>query len=901
MVTLLAALLFAAEVFNRPVLSRAFARGVSQNVVAKYEPGYSAETGGSRRRKVIVVSRYDSGKVNAELNGPLLSILPILQWATFGAMVFLPVLLIVRNVVFLNAEGATAIVLNVLACIALVLVALPLVFALLHKLASYNEGANCNAAGTAVMLEVARRVGRGRVSEAELAANADAAIHGEDAARKAGLVPEGAQLVYEAANVKPPAPAPQTPEARLAAAKAAIAALSGKPVSGVTASDIAQNLVQIKEPPLPAATDEGYRELRDETREALSSIPEDTMQEALANAEAAAAEEARRAAEEAAAIAAATAGMAASSYDAVSQAGETSNGVPDWFKKAQEKAKKPRNADKPVQRSRFASALDAADSESAGSFAEVSKPSDRGTADVSDSGSNDSLDVQAPQWHMTEASAADGSQRLSDDGDYEVPSGEEGLQAPSSAAHEAAVEDAQGDPFSTTAMPPIDVSGLRLDDMPPISDVPMPSFLDPRKVQEEARAAQADMQRSGNRVDVTGAPIGASGRIDVDIESYEVSTEEAVPQAETSAHRPIVLPDIGVSATNLPPISELPKQRAPLADVETSGKSAAKSLLSMLPSIDVSGDSTERVSGENATNASGDSVEKKHSLRSMLPSLSGSISRADASEGKLRTSAQQARSFLRERRARSRLLAMSCWIMSTLKISTSTMLMIPLTSRTSPSREPSPAPGTWKCPNRAFIVCSTVCAVRAKTKSLRLRSGLKWMSLSMLARWELSAAAGKASERMRESSIPVRQRNWIPTTRTTRTASTIRSKKTDSTALTTTRALTNTMTDTGLTSVVLGMAELSRPVVWRRLNSTSTALRTNRLNPSISMIPTSLPSSSRYTSSATPTSTRKCGSSRWVRSSLKTAVCAHSSPNISRSFAALSSSISTAWVLATSA
>ena len=183
-------------------------------------------------------------------------------------------------------------------------------------------------------------------------------------------------------------------------------------------------------------------------------------------------------------------------------------------------------------------------------------------------------------------------------------------------------------------MPPIDVSGLRPDDMPPISDVPMPSFLDPRKVQEEARAAQADMQRSGNRVDVTGAPIGASGRIDVDIESYEVSTEEAVPQAETSAHRPIVLPDIGVSATNLPPISELPKQRAPLADVETSGKSAAKSLLSMLPSIDVSGDSTESASGENASNASGDSVEKKHSLRSMLPSLSGSISRADASEGK---------------------------------------------------------------------------------------------------------------------------------------------------------------------------------------------------------------------------------------------------------------------------
>ena len=54
----------------------------------------------------------------------------------------------------------------------------------------------------------------------------------------------------------------------------------------------------------------------------------------------------------------------------------------------------------------------------------------------------------------------------------------------------------------------------------------------------------------------------------------------------------------------------------------------------MLPSIDVSGDSTESASGENASNVSGDSVEKNHSLRSMLPSLSGSISRADASEGK---------------------------------------------------------------------------------------------------------------------------------------------------------------------------------------------------------------------------------------------------------------------------
>lgn len=629
-VTLIAALLFAAEVFNKPLLSRVFSRGVSQNVVAKYEPGYSAEAGGSRRRKVVVVARYDSGKVRSELRGPILATLPVLQWATFGAMVFLPLLMIVRNVVFLNAEGVTAIVLNVLAVIALVLVAIPLVFALLHKLASYNEGANCNAAGTAVLLEVARRVGRGRVSEAELAARAEAAIHGEEAARAAGLVPEGAQLVYEAASVKPPEPAPQTPEARLAAAKAAVAALSGKPVAGVSASDIAQNLVQIKEPPLPVPTDEGYRELRDETREALSSIPEETMQEALANAEAAAALEAEQAAA-AAALAAATADMAASSFAAVSQPSQSSDGVPDWFKKAQEKAKKTRDADKPVQRSRYASALDAAMSESSGHFAEANMIVDQKLEEKLDSGRDEIREVKAPQWcapepdDAAESDAGDIQPAFDEAKPHEVPE----LVVSSGDASAAQPTQASSDPFSTTAMSPIDVNDLRLGDVPPIADVPMPSFLDPRKVQEEKRAAQVEEHRTDNRVDVTGAPIGASGRIDYVPEQLESSS---VPVVENVGQRPIVLPDIGVSAANLTPISELSKQRAPLADVETAGKSAAKSLLTMLPSINV-GDDADQVAGGDPT-AQAHAAAKKSSLRSMLPSLSGSIARADLAEGK---------------------------------------------------------------------------------------------------------------------------------------------------------------------------------------------------------------------------------------------------------------------------
>ena len=73
------------------------------------------------------MAHYDTGKVRTELSRPLLPAWPILQWATLGAMVFLPILLIVRTVAFPNAEGALNVVLNVLAVIALVAVAVPLV------------------------------------------------------------------------------------------------------------------------------------------------------------------------------------------------------------------------------------------------------------------------------------------------------------------------------------------------------------------------------------------------------------------------------------------------------------------------------------------------------------------------------------------------------------------------------------------------------------------------------------------------------------------------------------------------------------------------------------------------------------------------------------------------------
>ena len=636
-VSLIALLLLVAEVLDRPVLSKAFARGVSQNVVAKYEPGYTSEAGGSRRRKIILVARYDSGKVRSELKQPFLSALPVLRWVNLGAMAAVPLLLVLRATLFLHAAGTTEIVLNVLMAIVLVLVALPVLEALAHKFAAYNEAANCNASGVSVLLDVARRVGRGRVSEAELVARAEgAAIHGEEAARAAGLVPEGVEIVYAASNVKPPELAPQSEAARLAAAKAAVAALTGKPVSGRLSTDLAENLVQVKEPPLPSPTDVDFQSQRGETREAFTTIPAETVQAALANAEAAALNGAE-------AAAAAAAGIPTSFPPAPAPAAEpvSSDGVPDWFKKAQEKAKKPVD-NKQVHRSRYADALDAALGDNAEGPAEEppAPPSDMEVR--LQSMREGIMEVKAPQANRSDESPAGGQTETFANAVAVAMDGVAPETVPAQASAtmpEVRFESHDGadapDTGATCAMPPIDVSELRLGDVPPMGDVPMPSFLDPAKAQAEKLEERGEVNRTANRVDVTAAPIGDSGRIELQSAQGAPSVQPAgapVPvspeggeAAPASQRRPIVLPDIGVAAANLTPITELPKQRAPLAEAETSGKSAAKSLLTMLPSIEPVSDTAIPAVGD----APAVPAPQRPDLRAALPSLSGAIARPD--------------------------------------------------------------------------------------------------------------------------------------------------------------------------------------------------------------------------------------------------------------------------------
>ena len=313
-VSLICAALAAAEVFDKPVLSRLLNRGVSQNVVARYLPAKSP-TRASRRRKVIVVANYDSGKVRRDLNGAMPAVLPILYWVELAMLVVMPLLLAIRMV--LAPDGSVLVVFNVLLAVAMVVAVLPVASFLLEKFANYNEGANCNAAGVAVLLEVASRVAAAR----DLPDAPEPTVHGEAAAVSAGLVPEGAEIVYHTGNTSEDlGTSMELAAERLAAAKAAVAALSGKPVSAT---------------PTEVAT-EDESPAKGEENGAVEVSPEESLTPSSA---------------------AVVVPVAAPAY-----AAPVEHQVPEWFKKGQEQAKKPAK-EKPVQRSRYATALERAEEE----------------------------------------------------------------------------------------------------------------------------------------------------------------------------------------------------------------------------------------------------------------------------------------------------------------------------------------------------------------------------------------------------------------------------------------------------------------------------------------------------------------------------------------------------------
>lgn len=201
LLTIVSAVLFVLEETGRPVISRFMARGVSQNVIAKYVPEEVAESGRRRRRKVIVVARYDSGKVCKELNAPFVGFMPLVHKVSAYAMFVVPVIVLLRLSLFSHAQGALAVLLNILTVLALVAVAIPVATFAMRKFSAYNEAANSNASGVAVMMEAASRMASGTATRPVVAEDDYAApvVHGEEAAREQEVVPAGIELTYEAA------------------------------------------------------------------------------------------------------------------------------------------------------------------------------------------------------------------------------------------------------------------------------------------------------------------------------------------------------------------------------------------------------------------------------------------------------------------------------------------------------------------------------------------------------------------------------------------------------------------------------------------------------------------------------------------------------------------------------
>ncbi len=192
-ITLITAILFILDALGRSPFARFGNTGISQNILAKYIPTTDASTRG-RKRKVLVIAHYDSGKVRIEAKGAMLSALPFIYILELVGMALVPVALLLRFVT--SATAGLLVVLNVFIVIGVVLALLPVFGFLIHQTAQYNRGANVNASAVAVLLECAKRIGE---EPEELMG--DVVMHGEEELRSEGLIPHEATLTYSEAEL----------------------------------------------------------------------------------------------------------------------------------------------------------------------------------------------------------------------------------------------------------------------------------------------------------------------------------------------------------------------------------------------------------------------------------------------------------------------------------------------------------------------------------------------------------------------------------------------------------------------------------------------------------------------------------------------------------------------------
>ncbi len=293
--------LYAAEFLHKPLLSRLTPRGVSQNIIATYVPK-NHPSKRKRRRKVVVVSHYDSGRVTPISRKRYIALTPHMNKLCLLALFVIPVVYAIK-MIFLSADQAQLLI-SVISYAALLVLAYPLITSFFSKHSSYNEGANYNASGTAVLMDLVKKVDEACEEHIPEQDHVYASQEEID-----GLLPGGVELVDARPDVTDE---DQKQLDGLALAKEAISKLPGAKASVSTAA-VAASVVG-----------EGAQELQnagDEEVEPAVSVVTDM------------------------------------------------SSLPDWYIKAQENAHKSDAREpeiSPSQRSRFADALNKAESESAG-------------------------------------------------------------------------------------------------------------------------------------------------------------------------------------------------------------------------------------------------------------------------------------------------------------------------------------------------------------------------------------------------------------------------------------------------------------------------------------------------------------------------------------------------------
>lgn len=604
-VSLICAALAAAEVFDKPVLSRLLNRGVSQNVVARYLPAKSP-TRASRRRKVIVVANYDSGKVRRDLNGAMPAVLPILYWVELAMLVVMPLLLAIRMV--LAPDGSVLVVFNVLLAVAMVVAVLPVASFLLEKFANYNEGANCNAAGVAVLLEVASRVAAAR----DLPDAPEPTVHGEAAAVSAGLVPEGAEIVYHTGNTSEDlGTSMESAAERLAAAKAAVAALSGKPVSAT---------------PTEVAT-EDESPAKGEENGAVEVSPEESLTPSSA---------------------AVVVPVAAPAYVA-----PVEHQVPEWFKKGQEQAKKPAK-EKPVQRSRYATALERAEEEinareeherrnldELSERMRVMRASVQAASAAAGATPTEIMDSVVAEESSEEISASPSSSAVNEEASpslapvlpaIEVPAVEaDQLPSPSNNTVSAMLADIPAiasEPASsetgTPASKPVVPAVPAVPVAPQPTDDPDVTVRDGQRPLTGATVAVPPIDLS--TPDAPAAPAGGQ-RVVVPSVGEVAETPASAPAAAPRRRRAITLPNIGISQ-ELPRISmDDCQQAAPLSEDRPEHDGRVHDLSAVIPSV-TTPEPSSAVSGTREAALLDALPSLGRTTTTTDPALSGSISLA---------------------------------------------------------------------------------------------------------------------------------------------------------------------------------------------------------------------------------------------------------------------------------